>query len=74
MITIEMSTALMIYLALMLGICFTIWLLSHKKARKKVALPAREQLMRCEYCHFSYLAEEKVSKCPQCSQFNSPSK
>ena len=70
MITIEMSTALMIYLGLFLGLCFTVWLLSHKKSRKRVVLPERYHLVACEYCHFSYLSEEEVSKCPECSQFN----
>ncbi|MCH9703325.1 MAG: hypothetical protein K0U13_00905 [Chlamydiae bacterium] len=70
MIEVEMSTALMCYLALFLMICFTVWIRSHQKSRKKLPLPQRQHLRSCEYCHFSYLAEERVSKCPQCHHFN----
>gem|GEM_PF-4499601 len=60
----------MTYLALFLALCLTVWLLSHKKNGKKAILPERYRLMRCEYCHFSYLAEDTISKCPECAQFN----
>ena len=76
MIQVEMSTALIIYLGLALGLCFGIWLHTHKKTRKKQPLPPLHTLVECEYCHFSFLGEsvDNVSKCPQCHSLNHTNK
>jgi len=72
MITVEISTALLIYLGFFLFLCFGAWLISHLAQRRKQALPSFYNLAICEYCTNAYLAKagEEVSKCPGCNTFN----
>ena len=61
----------MFYLTAFLLLCFTCWMLTHKRARERAPLPQRHRLVLCEYCHFAYLGEaERISRCPECHQLN----
>ena len=72
MIEVDMSKALMLYMALFLSLCFGAWLISHLKGRRKAAIPPLYELTTCEYCLFNYLSEtgKKITTCPQCSSYN----
>lgn len=76
MISLSMTTALMLYLALTLIILFSLWGYHHYTLRNKKIIVSEEELFLCEYCHFAYLADraKQVNKCPQCSSYNKGNK
>jgi len=66
----------MLYLLLTLIVLFSLWGYQHYALRKKKVIVSEEELFRCEYCHFAYLADhaKKVTKCPQCGSYNKGNK
>lgn len=72
MISVDVTTALLLYLGFFLFLYLGTWSWSHFKMRKKAPLPPQHQLAVCEYCTFAYLAfaDAPVSQCPQCSSYN----
>ena len=72
MIETTLSTVLMIYLLLTLGILLALWATRHYKRRKIKLLCVAEQIACCEYCQYSYLKKiaATLSRCPQCKSFN----
>lgn len=72
MIEVETTTALLLYLALFLLLCFGAWILNHLKHRNRETLPPLFLLSKCEYCHFDYLSKNgmRITTCPQCGSYN----
>lgn len=72
MISVDITTALLLYLGCFLCLYLGTWIVSHFKQRRKKALPSQHALAICEYCTFAYLAiaDKEVSQCPQCHSFN----
>lgn len=72
MIEVAPTTAIMIYLALTLGVILGLWALRHYQTRNKKNVIERQALQVCEYCHYAYLSDlaEKFSKCPSCHSLN----
>ncbi|NGX61431.1 MAG: hypothetical protein K940chlam9_00916 [Chlamydiae bacterium] len=72
MISVEISTALLLYLGGFLFLCLGIWTFSHFRNRKRVILPPPYKLITCEYCSHDYLtpSDTPVSTCPQCHCHN----
>lgn len=72
MFSVDMATALILYLGMFLFIGLGAWLISHLKGRKKQVLPPLQQLMTCEFCAFYYLSEtgKDITLCPQCKSYN----
>lgn len=71
MIEISPTTALMLYLCATLFVLLGLWIVQHYRTRTKIILPMEKNMHTCEFCHFSYLAEDskKISQCPQCHSF-----
>lgn len=70
MISIELTTALMLYFGLFLGGLLLLWVVYGW--RRKPRVTSMTKLQTCEYCHYTYLAKtgDPVSKCPQCESLN----
>lgn len=72
MIETTLSTIVMIYLLLTLGLLLGLWAVRHYQRRKIKFLCVEEHIACCEYCHYSYLKKiaSSLSRCPQCKSFN----
>lgn len=73
MIDVFPTTALMLYLGLLLTGFFTVWIFQSYGKTKKPILPLEKKLHICEFCHFPYLESpvKKITRCPRCSSYNS---
>lgn len=72
MIILNASQAAMLYLSLTLGALFALWLMHHFKSKRRIVLPAKEELCLCEYCHSMYSAPaiKPINQCPTCHSYN----
>jgi hypothetical protein len=76
MIELSTATAVMLYLFFTLVVLLGLFVYQHFFLQSKKVVLSEEELFRCEYCHFAYLAghTKKVTKCPQCNSFNKDNK
>ena len=72
MIDIFPTTALMLYLGLILFGMLAVWILQNFVSKKKPILPLEKKLFTCEFCHFPYLdsSTKKITRCPGCKSYN----
>lgn len=72
MIVISTNTAVMLYLILTLALLLVLWSVQHFRQRSKKVIVAKDELFKCEFCHFAYLSDrsKKVTQCPECKSFN----
>lgn len=75
MIEIGLTTALIIYSALLGVFGVIIWLYTEITTRRSFFVLERQDLWRCIFCGYTYLDQkaESVSQCPRCQSYNSPS-
>lgn len=73
MIEISLSTALVLYSAILGAMVFAIWLYTEVTVRRSYRVLEKQHLWRCVFCGYIYLDEDAdtVSQCPQCESFNS---
>lgn len=71
MIRVSLALLVMIYLGILLGTVFFIWIFSAMKVRREERQAFRNR-MRCGICGFIYedKGEEVLSRCPSCSSLN----
>lgn len=72
MITIDLTTALALYSAILgLGV-LAIWLYTALTVQRPQRALGKQFLWRCSFCTFVYLDEENeaISQCPRCESFN----
>ena len=62
------NTLFMLYLMVSLSFISLIWVYSHYRSRRRQFFSTAERLLKCEYCHFSYLEDSSktLNRCPQC--------
>ncbi len=74
MIPLSPAIAVMAYLFFTLFVLLSIWGMQHFRRRKEGSFPLEKKLYHCEYCGSIYLDKEqaRVTKCPLCHSFNSP--
>lgn len=72
MITINLSTAVILYSALILLGAATLWLFGELGSRRTLRVLEKQNLWRCAYCGYVYLDESAGlhSPCPRCSSIN----
>ena len=71
MIPVDLSTLVMITLAIMLGPIFVAWLLNeYRRARREKA--ALQHVIHCRLCGFEFLdqSQDVLAKCPRCGSLN----
>ena len=73
MIQISLTTALVMYSAILGLVVFAIWAYTELTTRRSYHVLEKQDLWRCVFCGYVYLDEraERVSRCPQCGSFNS---
>ncbi|MDB6173027.1 MAG: hypothetical protein JWL59_2338 [Chthoniobacteraceae bacterium] len=71
MIPVSLNALIFIYLALMLGLIFSAWLVStwSRRSRKRQAF---RHLIRCSMCAFEFedAAQTPLAVCPRCAALN----
>ncbi len=72
MIEITLTTAVLLYGALILSAFLLLYLLSELRARHVYRVLEKQFMWRCAFCGFLYLDENAavISKCPRCESFN----
>lgn len=72
MIEITWATAFLLYLTFLLCILFTLWIFSHLAHKRKKLTLSRQEIIICEYCHNTYIADRDrdLSRCPACNSLN----
>jgi hypothetical protein len=73
MISISLSTAIVLYSALLGLLILLIWLYTEVSVRRSHTLFEKQFLWRCVFCGYVYLDEaaETLSQCPRCHSFSS---
>lgn len=69
MISVDVATAIFIYLSITLFVLFALWVrFEHSAAFKKTASDDKEVLQTCPICSFVYVdsMHRDFSRCPQC--------
>lgn len=72
MIELSLTSALVLYSAIILAGAFLVWCYTEANVRRAQRLMTKQDLWRCAYCAFSYLDEEATSysTCPRCGSIN----
>lgn len=72
MITINLTTAVILYSAVILLGAATLWLFGELGSRRTLRVLEKQNLWRCIYCGYAYLDEGAglLSKCPRCESIN----
>jgi hypothetical protein len=72
MIEISLSSAIVLYSAILGAMVFAIWLYTEVTVRRSYRVLEKQHLWRCVFCGYIYLDEdaETVSQCPQCESYN----
>ena len=72
MIEITLTTAVLLYGALILSGFLLLYMVSELRARHVYRVLEKQFMWRCAFCGFLYLDENAavISKCPRCESFN----
>ena len=72
MIEITLTTAVLLYGALILSGFLLLYMVSELRARHVYRVHEKQFMWRCAFCGFLYLDENAavISKCPRCESFN----
>ena len=76
MVTIDIDSAIFLYIGLLLGTILPVWILMgrHKRhtRRSDMVLRDKNNQRTCEICLFEYIDSDHsdLSKCPQCGHLN----
>ena len=72
MIEITISTAVLLYGAIILTGFLFLYMVSELRARHVYRVLEKQFMWRCAFCGFLYLDEDAVmlSKCPRCESYN----
>ncbi|MCX5759003.1 MAG: hypothetical protein NTU83_10955 [Candidatus Hydrogenedentes bacterium] len=73
MIQISLTSALVLYSAVLCALALAIWTHTEIVARRVQAVLTEQFLWRCVFCGYIYLDEqaESLSRCPRCDCYNS---
>ena len=76
MLTIDIDSAIFLYLGLLLGTVFPLWVLLGRKKpharRENMSNREKDNQRTCEICLFDYIDSDHsaMSTCPQCGHLN----
>lgn len=73
MIEIQLTTAVVLYAAVLGALMGSVWLFTEFSVRRTQKTLEKQHLWRCVFCGYTYLDEGamEVSQCPRCESFNS---
>jgi len=73
LISLDISTALFIYLLCSVIAVLILWMFRGLRQKETVFKEEEDYIRHCEICAFEYVdsKEENISKCPQCGSLNS---
>jgi len=75
MISIDFSTAISLYLFILISVVLLIWLLTKMQKDKNLSLDPKF-IWFCSICTYTYIntKEEAISTCPRCGSYNKKEK
>ena len=73
MIQISLTTALILYSAILGCVALTIWIYTEMTVRRSHRVIEKQFLWRCVFCGYIYLDEtaDTLSRCPRCESYSS---